>query len=869
MIGSFCFLVFALAFHARTRPWGLIGSLSFAGATSIVLGIDCFSRAGLKEFWIYIWALNDNIFPLGTDTYPHTRGMKVEIAGIFVIFALGVMSQMKLWKILQERREAKEILRRQQEADLEAVDEESGKRVEAEYQAERGRWEAAYGNRKPSDSGDSKISRPTTGGSKADSGLGDDEIRGSGELAQGFVETSEMREAREGHIQMVEMGRHPPSREEPGVHEQQLQPRSQDDGAIPLGVEDAPPYPSNLVEGDQPPRSATNSPSASRRNSYDKRRASSQAQKQPGEAGPDATQEHEQQSDVRPQAPPPPAVVPLPLPILHEGGDDDDDDGSSVATRADSDHFSLDEQQPGRFSLASDAPRMDLPYDRASKASSLAATCDERLEAEDDGLPELTTEIARSTPGLELDSGATPTEPPPLQESVVEAHSEKVPEEAAVQAVESADLKNSNVGVDHGGILASSEPQPDTSVSPAPSTTPPTQPPLQLLPQDLVPSSYPKSKASSSVSRNDIQTQCSKVVKTFRTNEWAKHLTEADKPDPEEIPFAQAVESDEKPAPLDFEELQGTSDVSQKPVVSQKESRRSVSASGGPPSSASAAAALPASVLALAPAQRTSFRASSAPQAEKPPLEQHSVPFAADQPRHGPLIDRAVSAAPVREEDRFPKEGTLLGQRETMVRSRASFTNYGRYDSPSPSSTPVSRGSGDPQRSGSAISFGAPMQQQAGSIPRATLSRQSSNLDTLSDDMPLADRQQLLHQSISQQSLTRRSWNPLPPAVVAPQRRATPMPPQQHPDKRAEMFSSWREGMRTDHQQQEFANTVDQRRAEMLNERNQAAMLGRQKMMQGNLRGTYMEERMRQRDMLELHNEAIRKIQATANKNAR
>ena len=46
----------ALYFSRHTRPYGLIGSTSFAGATAIVLGIDCFSRAGLKEFWLYIWS---------------------------------------------------------------------------------------------------------------------------------------------------------------------------------------------------------------------------------------------------------------------------------------------------------------------------------------------------------------------------------------------------------------------------------------------------------------------------------------------------------------------------------------------------------------------------------------------------------------------------------------------------------------------------------------------------------------------------------------------------------------------------------------------------------------------------------------------
>jgi hypothetical protein len=55
IVAVFCFLTFSLAFHRVTRPYALIFSLSFSGATAIVLGIDCFSTAGLKEFWIYIW----------------------------------------------------------------------------------------------------------------------------------------------------------------------------------------------------------------------------------------------------------------------------------------------------------------------------------------------------------------------------------------------------------------------------------------------------------------------------------------------------------------------------------------------------------------------------------------------------------------------------------------------------------------------------------------------------------------------------------------------------------------------------------------------------------------------------------------------
>lgn len=55
-IVCFTLCAYALYISHYTRPYGLIGSISFAGATAIVLGIDCFSRAGLKEFWLYIWS---------------------------------------------------------------------------------------------------------------------------------------------------------------------------------------------------------------------------------------------------------------------------------------------------------------------------------------------------------------------------------------------------------------------------------------------------------------------------------------------------------------------------------------------------------------------------------------------------------------------------------------------------------------------------------------------------------------------------------------------------------------------------------------------------------------------------------------------
>jgi hypothetical protein len=55
MIGVFCVVGWSLSFSQYTRNYGLIGCTAFSGAMITILGVDCFSRAGLKEFWLYVW----------------------------------------------------------------------------------------------------------------------------------------------------------------------------------------------------------------------------------------------------------------------------------------------------------------------------------------------------------------------------------------------------------------------------------------------------------------------------------------------------------------------------------------------------------------------------------------------------------------------------------------------------------------------------------------------------------------------------------------------------------------------------------------------------------------------------------------------
>ncbi|KUI64830.1 hypothetical protein VM1G_00905 [Cytospora mali] len=139
---------FAGYFSRWTRSYYMIACISLSGATAIVIGIDCFSRAGLKEYWAWIWNLNDKLFPQGADTYPLTRGIRVEQALTVLIALIGVISQMRLWRIIKEHRAKKEAARTQAQAEHQEHEEIVGRDIERANAHERRQWEAVYGDQK-------------------------------------------------------------------------------------------------------------------------------------------------------------------------------------------------------------------------------------------------------------------------------------------------------------------------------------------------------------------------------------------------------------------------------------------------------------------------------------------------------------------------------------------------------------------------------------------------------------------------------------------------------------------------------------------------------------------------------------------------
>ncbi|KAK3374921.1 hypothetical protein B0H63DRAFT_437884 [Podospora didyma] len=164
LIAAFTLGAFGLYFTRWTRAYSIIACTSFSGATAAVLGIDCFSRAGLREFWAFLWALNDHLFPLGASTYPLTRGIRVELAVNILIFLAGIVSQLKLWHIIKEHRDKRNAELAEGERNLRIEEENVGRQVEERTGQARREWERMYGD------GDGSAS--PLGGS-ADSGVGD------------------------------------------------------------------------------------------------------------------------------------------------------------------------------------------------------------------------------------------------------------------------------------------------------------------------------------------------------------------------------------------------------------------------------------------------------------------------------------------------------------------------------------------------------------------------------------------------------------------------------------------------------------------------------------------------------------------------
>ncbi|KAF2736942.1 hypothetical protein EJ04DRAFT_138868 [Polyplosphaeria fusca] len=857
-ISVMSFAGFSLSFSHYTRNHGLIVSISFSGATITMLGIDCLSCAGWKEFWLYLWDLNQNIFPLNTNTYPITRGIKVEIACVVIICMLGIVSQLRLWKLVKERREKSAAIRLERDQNQEREEEELGRRIEDNFSKERARWEATYGDKSsqvgsPIESSSNSI--PKSSVSIREKGLSDG------------VEMVKMSTTQNGGVQRDGSRR---SAKHASVTPTVTVTVLRDDDIQEIDEEGNPIAPQKSSA-----RQSIHGKANSLRNSSGPVVPQSNEASQPLSA----------RSSVRLSVTPAPKVVPLPFTVPNEDDTQSHDDRASVSAVPESIHSAVTNPRPlsKRISEAAlkriSANRLSrsnsdseealiIPHIEDDRASSVAATLDE--ENDFSSLPALSPPHSPLMPAHPESRSLSPLE---MERDSLMPHDEGstlAPVTLPGAGLGLADISEAGPGESEKhsqipppaadqvpkSLTTSTDPKPETTRSRRTSLGRHSDTVGSVNKDDSQRTKSTKSGAASQSSRTEsngeglvasmLPDKLSKIAMSYRTNEWAKHLETAEKPHEEEVPepgspgIKVETQSDERPAPIK------SATVGSQPAVRGKAKRASTESyvyrnSNPVRSSADMTKAAQADALQAltrkasnTPVPTTAFlpggvsRSGSA--AQNRGIRSSSTPYLAATTLESPIeqpTQARVSPVP----SPMPSN-TLMSQRDALVRNKVTSQSL----TPN-SSTPNLMAAGD------------------------------------AENLTLAQRKQLIqHQKppSAGQPWRQSGWansSPQPQIYDSHQPRRLSGGPSQ--DRREMMLANWREGIRHDTAPAQSTVVDEQaRRAAMINDRRQKEAAKQQQEAAMQHRDSVMNNMMRSGEMLDAHREAMRRMQAKANRTA-
>ncbi|POR37955.1 Uncharacterized protein TPAR_01837 [Tolypocladium paradoxum] len=546
---------FGLCFSRWTRDWALLLMISFAGSTVTVLGIDCFSRAGLKEFWAYVWDVNGNLFPLGTDTYPVTKGIRIETAAIIVFCLAGIVSQIKLWRMVKEKRVNRAAERVEGQRNLEQEEENVGRQIEKSNARERRHWERVYGDGTSAD--ESRVSDLGDTGSEK-------------RLRRSSVEV----------IELADMSESEHSRPRPAAL---MAARDAQEGKVTVrvGADDMPQTPTDVAD-DMDEKAAgvgaeAATPTRGKRLSQwtTTSRRASQAQTFTGA----------------------PEVVPLPFTVPPNEDAKSLSNRSSIATFADDvetaaparpRHSLAKRLSQGSASLlrsfsqrsgrggddpspengeSSEELVVPRSYRHDADNGSLAATVDGESVSGADGRSVQSDDTHRN---MEINAELAEAEEPEAGDGKGKG---KEPRPLSMAAASS----------DHASRDEAQAVAADGAHSPAEQSR--VASPVEALPE---PSEKAKSMASVSstpvsLTKDRLPLSLSRVAMSYRTNEWAKHLSYADTPDPDHVrvdeaarPVMAVAKERERSVPVDVEDLKRTAgDGAPGPAMRRPESQAS------------------------------------------------------------------------------------------------------------------------------------------------------------------------------------------------------------------------------------------------------------------------------------------------------
>ncbi|ESZ93868.1 hypothetical protein SBOR_5746 [Sclerotinia borealis F-4128] len=808
LIALISIAAFSLSFSHYTRTYGLIVCISFAGSTAIVLGIDCFSRAGLKEFWAYIWNLNSNLFPLGATTYPVTKGIRVEIAAIFIIFLAGIVSQSKLHKMILDRRAQRMAERQENKRVLEEEEMNVAKSIEDQNVAEKERWERIYGEKVGS--GDE---------STRDSALGDMEsskrgpastVTSIGELDGTEIEMSDIssptRPNGAGLVTPNENGQ---------------------DGAITVRVaQDIEPK----VEQNEDENSV---PSHQLSQGSDKPQATTSLAEDgvwvigaDGEAHHASRPSRQLSNRISTRAiTATPEVVPLPFQVPEN---ELEDNRSSIATlpdeelaagnrgsrRISSGGSALIERLYVRSKRGSQRYSQDqgistedlvIPYaNEDDRASSVAATVDDLSEDEDmerGSLRSSFTDQDSPMPDAEFLAESQQIE----QDLVLPSQTTAEPRDnLSGQTVSSLPMDLTSEGAHNklasavSGMRQSSELRPESGFTVATDILDP--PRSEMLPKEPMQRGHsstpsgndaantiqfadgenveddenrteskfmaePSVKSTpdiktTTITKDRLPSQVSRVVISYRTNEWAKHLGHADSPQMEELNISDDITEDSKAesaAPVDVEALQQTAHSALPSPAPRSSAHQSNQPSGLTRSSSTQSNITPFKTIP----ENSSVHGhdvltrNSSQQSPRGLAMHRSLRSTSNHNIPEPIVElpgRETTSSQRQSfqsnSSPFGNSNTLMGKRDTMLRNRSSYFPTTNSSPRSMAPTPEPTQSPLPHfQSASPSQMGSETGSIHGSLRNHHTSPSSPIMVSASDDMPLSQRRELIRQS--------------------------------------------------------------------------------------------------------------------------
>ncbi|KAI1175871.1 hypothetical protein F4777DRAFT_299768 [Nemania sp. FL0916] len=793
-IAAFSAGCYAFYFSRYTRPYALMGLMSFAGATVTVIGIDCFSRAGLKEFWTYIWDLNNDLFPYAADTYPLTKGIRVEIALTVVFTIVGMISQLKLWKVIQQHRAKKAEAQAEEQRKRDEEEANVGLQIEAQNAREREQWETVYGNQPPRSS-------VATG----DSGVEDveDEKKDGNKTVVVHQVPAE-----EDGIEMAELST-PNSTNTPEPAERAadglMMTNGDDDGGVTIRV----------ANNDEP---TANKDVTAAQEQNDK----VWVVNGDGEARPSSLMST-RVSQIRPKPPGPP-ITPLPFKIPNEIVGNES--RSSIATFADEDDGGCAlREKPSRMSLVNRlsassgdliqnlsrrSARLQSPKrgtgefigpqflgsteelvqnsKRHSDALSIAATVDGLSQDGHDSDDSVEDNLHRtSVPALTVDFGDSneinlnPENEednkkklkPPNPTWRLETRPTSTAETVGTEILDASAINSSSGDLSKRSSLNQSTKKTESTNE----ITDPTD--MNATEETEASSKPPKSVAPSitstsvSLTKDRLPSALPRVALSYRTNEWAKHLSAAEAPELEQLQFHEYPEREneekretEAAAPVHVEELQQTADggVPVAPILRSSSSASTlpqVSPPTRPPSRSasyysSPKAHIPATLAILTSAssepgaqanstkptspnasqaghsfrnkgRRTSTGVYSQPiqeenGSEAPVIEQSPTPEGEGSPAPNSIPPSPTAPSPVPGVVSYSSPQTLLGRREMFLRNKSQ----------------------------SQLLTTSPIQENfeyTNTTTTRPVSQMAISLTQDADDIPLSQRKQLMRQS--------------------------------------------------------------------------------------------------------------------------